>query len=279
MKNKTFKIISLIAATALALCSFAFAACKDGQASNGDPDAKDDNSASDGWLNFTHNYTDKDGESATLEYALYVPSAYTDGVKLPLVTYIPDSSLVGYSLSTIKRQTCIVNWASSDNMSENPAFFLIFAFKENSSDVYTEGSQGSQIVPIINKVVAEYGMDEDRLYLTGQSMGGITDFALNDEYPEMFAATVYVGCQPGNEVGDELYDALIESAAFADQKFIYITSRLDGKAPYGQDAVEEVLVSRGIEYGKLYGLDHTDGEALNEAVKDVLKEEIGRAHV
>ena len=98
-------------------------------------------------------------------------------------------------------------------------------------------------------------------------MGGILDFAINDAYPDKFAATVYVGCQPGGNVGDEQYNAIIASAKFVNQKFVYIASRLDEKAPHGQDAVEQALKDKGVEYGKLYDLDHKGGDALNTSVK------------
>ena len=157
-------------------------------------------------------------------------------------------------------------------MAEFPAFCLIFAFKENSGDL-SEGTEGAEIVPLIDQVVAAYGMDEDRLYLTGQSMGGITDFALNDTYPHKFAATVYVGCQPGGEVGDDQYNAILQHETFVNQKFVYITSRKDEKAPYGQDDMEASLQAHGIQYGKAYGLDHNSGEILEAAVQEVLDQE------
>mgnify|MGYP002625814950 CR=1 FL=1 len=224
------------------------------------------------WVDAVHDYVDGDGQAAQLNYSLYVPAAYREGVSLPLIVYIPDSSYVGSPLTKVKRAQCPTKWITEENMAEHPAFFLIFAFKKNSSDL-SEGAEGAQIVPLIDQVTAAYGIDENRLYLTGQSMGGITDFALNDAYPHKFAATVYVGCQPGGEVRDDQYNAIIQRGAFVHQKFIYITSRKDEKAPYGQDDVEAALQENGMQYGEAYGLDHKGGEALEAAVQAVLDQQ------
>lgn len=274
------RVLAVLLLAVLALGCLALAACADtpeeaegGEQPSGveQPSEEEDAPAGE-WQYFTYAFTDTAGEAAQLDYALYVPAAYEGGASLPLITYIPDSTYVGKSISNVVKAAGPVNWATDEKMSETPAFFLTFAFKETSSDIYTEGAEGAQIVPVIESVVEDYGIDEDRLYLTGQSMGGITDFALNDAYPEMFAATVYVGCQPGDEVGDEMYERLIASGAFAGQKFVYIASRMDEKAPYGQDDVEKVLIQKGVAYKKLYDLDHTDAAALDDLVRAALEE-------
>lgn len=233
------------------------------------PDGED---AKGEWVYSTYDYTDSTGAAAQLSYGVYVPAAYEPGDALPLITYIPDASYVGKSADKVAKAQGPVNWTTEDKMREHPCFFLIFSFAESSSDVRTEGSEGAQIVPIIRRVAEEYGIDADRLYLTGQSMGGITDFALNDAYPEMFAATVYVGCQPGGDVGDEMYNSILANKEFLRQKFIYIASRMDEKAPYGQDDVEAALTEAGIEYGKRYDLDHKGGDSLEAAVWETLSQ-------
>lgn len=223
----------------------------------------------DAWNTFVHSFQTSDGSTAEMQYMLYIPAAYETDPHLPLITYIPDATYAGSSLNLYKRAACSANWATKDKSAEAPAVLLTIRLSEVGSDVRDPATEPGQIVPLIDSVVARLGLDEDRLYLTGQSMGGILDFALNTAWPDKFAATVYVGCQPGSEVGDEMYNALLAEAAFADQKFIYITSRLDMKAPYGQDAVEQVLIERGIAYGKGYGLDHK-AEDLNATVQAVL---------
>jgi predicted peptidase len=43
---------------------------------------------------------------------------------------------------------------------------------------------------LVRTILAEYPVDEDRLYLTGMSMGGYGCWAMAAEYPELFAAIV-----------------------------------------------------------------------------------------
>ena len=222
------------------------------------------------WNDFVYSYTNAAGNAADLQCSVYIPAAWEQDHHLPLVSFIPDSSLVGKAMNTYKRAACPTKWLSAEKMNEHPFVMLLIRFTSASSDVTEAGEESAQIVPIMDQVAERFELDTDRLYLTGQSMGGIMDFALNDAYPEKFAATVYVGCQMGGDVGDAQYLKILENAAFAGQKWIYITSRMDGKAPYGQDDVEQVLIRLGLDYGKLYGLDHEGSEALEEQVKAVL---------
>lgn len=215
------------------------------------------------WKDFTFEYTDDNGGEALSECSVYIPASYTGGAQLPLITYVADSSYTTMTLAQYKLAQCPKAWITAEKTSENPAFFLMIGGSPTAS----------LALSVIDKVVADYRIDEARLYLTGQSMGGILDFALNDSYPEKFAATVYVDCQPGGEVHDEQYDQIIANAKFADQKFVYIASRKDELAAQGQDDVERALIDNGISaYGKLYGLDHKGGDTLNAAVKEVLDE-------
>jgi predicted peptidase len=266
--NKKGTVVSSIS-------SFSLTESSDGLAVNGDfgvlpaLNIRVGKTASGVWEDFTYTYTDSNGDDAEMSCSLYVPSNYTGDKKLPLITYIPDSTYVGSTLKQYKTAQCPTNWLTEEKMTKDPTFFLVIQFTKTSSGTGSD-SQGGQVINIIDSVVNNYWVDESRLYLTGQSMGGILDFALNDAYPDKFAATVYVGCQPGGDVGDDQYNSIISNGKFKDQKFVYIASRKDEKAPYGQDAVEGALIDGGITYGKLYGLDHNGGDGLNSAVEQVL---------
>ncbi len=225
-----------------------------------------------GWEAFTYTYSNASGAEAELEYAVYVPAAYDGSEALPLVTYVGDATYVGAGVAAFAAGECPSNWISDANMEEYPCFFLVIGFTESATDITTEGSQVSQTVNIIDAVAAEYGIDTNRLYLTGQSMGGILDFALNAAYPRKFAATVYVGCQPGENVGDATYNDSIANTQFADQTFAYVASALDPKAPSGQAAIMQTLDDAGVAYGLLTDMDYQDMEHVNEDAAAVLAE-------
>jgi len=224
-----------------------------------------------GWESFTYTYTNAAGEDAELEYAVFVPDAYDGTAALPLVLYEGDATYVGSGVASFAAGECPSNWISDENMAENPCFFLVIGFTESATNL-TEGSQGSQTVNVIDEVVARYGIDENRLYITGQSMGGILDFELNRMYPDKFAATVYVACQPGERIGDDQYNDNIANEDFASQTFVYIASALDPQAPKGQAAVMEVLDNAGVPYAFLTDMDYQDIASSNADAAAVLAE-------
>lgn len=78
----------------------------------------------------------------------------------------------------------------------------------------------------------------DRLYTTGQSMGGMTSFHLNVAYPDLFAASLFVGSQWNNEILDVLEE----------DKFFYIVSAGDDKASTGQTGLMAVFDADGVPY-------------------------------
>ncbi|MBR1584773.1 MAG: hypothetical protein IJ662_04465 [Clostridia bacterium] len=223
------------------------------------------------WNAYVHSYTNKDGQAAEMAYELYFPASWDGETALPLLTYIPDAGYVGRGVKAVETAECPKYWLTEEMTEKHPAIWLILDISDADSDVRVEGNQSAQIMPIIERVCAEYPIDTDRLYLTGQSMGGIMDFALNTFYPDTFAATVYIACQPGGEVHDAIYDEILEAEAYLNQKFVYFCSRLDIKAHVGQDDVEERLISRGAEFGKLYGLT-AKSDTLNEEAAALLNQ-------
>lgn len=232
------------------------------------PDSEEEQSGQ--WIQDAYPYIDEEGEKQELPYGLYVPENSLNHVTLPLITYVPDSTYVGQSVMANTKASCIKYWLNKENMKTNPCFFLVFSFKETVTDC-SDSTLGGQIVPIIDAVCKKYPIDLNRLYLTGQSMGGILDFALNDRYPDKFKATVYVGCQFGGDVHDEQYDRILNNAAFLKKKLIYIASRKDEKAPYGQDDMEKKLKEANIPYGKLYDINH-NSDHLEEDINQVLNQ-------
>ena len=101
-------------------------------------------------------------------------------------------------------------WVTEELIAKYPAVYLVltltkYSYTDSAGGDYLdglldEGSEEAQVVKLIDSVSETYNIDKNRLYLTGQSMGGIFDWALNYTYPDKFAATVYVACQPGGEV-------------------------------------------------------------------------------
>lgn len=281
-KKKFLSAVSL--AFGLFFGCAAFASCGRPLEQEPEPEPEPESQTNIVWEYKTWTYERADGTQATLDYALYFPDSYSDtGAPMPLIAYIPDSGYTTRSIGEVTVAECPANWVTAEKTEKNPAVFLVLTFTQvgeqnggavtGLSDASVPYSEASQVNEIIDDIAKVYNIDTDRLYLTGQSMGGIFDWSLNTLYPDKFAATVYVGCQPGDEVDDDMYRDILEKKAFVNQKFIYIASRLDSKAPFGQDAVEEALKvegkTEGVDYIKYYELDKSDA-AGNSATLQTL---------
>jgi uncharacterized protein len=93
---------------------------------------------------------------------------------------------------------------------------------------------------LLTSVVSEFSIDKNRLYTTGQSMGGMISFYLNANYPNLFAASIFVASQWDINVLDPL----------ANQKFFYIVSAADPKASVGMRALGAMLKEKRVACGK-----------------------------
>ena len=65
-------------------------------------------------------------------------------------------------------------------------------------DNFNTSPQIDVAVKIIRHLADTWPIDPARIYTTGQSMGGMTSFHLNVAYPDLFAASLFVGSQWDN---------------------------------------------------------------------------------
>lgn len=269
---KTIKLkrlfIAILACVAVMAACFSFG-CSENESDIDKPPVTnvEEEAALGEWKRLSWTYIDSENQNATLEYLLFVPNAYDGKAEIPLVTWIGDASVVGYEQTKLLQQKAPSVWTGNDKVKQKTYFFLTFLFTSNATSPEKEGTQGAQVVPIIDRVVDDYKVDEKRLYLTGQSMGGICDFMLNTLYPDKFAATFYVACQPGGDGGADDVQAqkVLSEAKFLNQKFVYIASEKDEKAYPGQQSVQAVLDVNGKVYTKLGGLA-MNGDAVETAI-------------
>lgn len=184
-------------------------------------------------------FTDPD-TGFVMEYELFIPENYDASQSYPMIMFIPDSRAAGqdaeYSL-TIGWGGVI--WATAEEQEKHPCFVLIPIFTETVvDDNFSTSPQIDVAVNLINSLCENYSIDTNRLYATGQSMGGMTSFYLNVAYPDLFAASLFVGSQWDNTVLN-----VLES-----DKFFYIVSAGDEKAYTGQTGLMSVFDQDNIEY-------------------------------
>ena len=209
--------------------------------------------------------TYEDAETGTtMQYQLYVPENYDASESYPLVQFIPDSSVVGRGADAVLTQGWGgLIWATDDEQAKHPAFVVVPVFTETIvDDSFNHSEQIEVAVRLIQSLTETYSIDTNRLYTTGQSMGGMTSFYLNATYPDLFAASLFVGSQWDNSILNVLED----------DSFFYIVSAGDPKASVGQAGLMEVFDGDGAAYSHAEWSAQDDAETQNAAVAAMLAE-------
>ena len=200
----------------------------------------------------------------TLQYQLYVPESYDASQSYPLIQFIPDASVVGRDADYVLTQGWGgLIWATDAEQAKHAAFVLVPVFTETVVDDNFNHSEQIEVAGrLIQSLTEEYSIDTNRLYTTGQSMGGMTSFYLNVTYPDLFAASLFVGSQWDNSILN----------ALEDDSFFYIVAAGDPKASAGQNGLMEVFDGDGAAYSHAEWSAQDDAETQNAAVAALLSE-------
>ncbi|MCC8199944.1 MAG: hypothetical protein LIP06_15630 [Tannerellaceae bacterium] len=178
----------------------------------------------------------------SMAYNLFVPEQYDKNKSYPLVLFMADASTVNKDVKVPLTQGYGgVIWASAKDQAKHPAFVLVPQYTTQTvTDQSTTSYEVEMTIRLLHEVVSQYTIDTNRLYTTGQSMGGMMSMYFNITYPELFAASLFVGCQ---------WDTS-HMQHFANDKFFYIVAAGDQKAPKGMAALETLLESEGARIAK-----------------------------
>ena len=193
-----------------------------------------------------------------------MPEDYDEAASYPLLQFIPDASVVGREASYVLTQGWGgLIWATDEEQAKHPAFVVVPVFTETVvDDDFNHSGQIDVAVRLIRSLTETYSIDTDRLYTTGQSMGGMTSFYLNLAYPDLFAASLFVGSQ---------WDTALLDALEGDS-FFYVVSAGDPKASAGQAALMEVFDNDGAAYSHAEWSAQDDAATQDAAVADLLAE-------
>ncbi len=180
----------------------------------------------------------------TMTCNLFVPKGYDSEKQYPLVLFMADGSTTGKgAMSPLKQGYGGIIWATDESQAENPCFVLVpaFAGPENVTNDQSEVTdEADMAMRLLHYIVGKYNIDQNRLYTTGQSMGGMISFYFNSTYSDVFAASVYVGSQ---------WDVKVLSP-LANDTFFYIVSAADPKASKGMKELGQMLTDMGVAYGE-----------------------------
>jgi len=106
--------------------------------------------------------------------------------QFPLVIYLHGR---GGNVMTPEQPGQARNFSNDDNYRKRPCVILVPQCPEGK---FWHGGQATTVLDIINDLVKHLPIDEDRIYLTGYSMGGYGTFTLLGMEPDLFAAGIPV---------------------------------------------------------------------------------------
>lgn len=172
-----------------------------------------------------------------MAYNLFIPQDYQPDKSYPLVLFIADASTVSKDTKVPLTQGYGgLVWASAESQAENPCFVLVPQYTTQTVNDNSETSYEVEMtIRLLDQIVKAYHVDANRLYTTGQSMGGMMSMYFNIMHPDLFAASIFTSCQ---------WD-VSKMAGFDNLHFFYIVAAGDMKAPKGMAALRTVLENEG----------------------------------
>lgn len=142
-------------------------------------------------------YTNKAGDR--LPYRLFVPLGYDASRRYPLMLWLHGGE--GRGSDNIKQLTGNNSigshfWASHDVQLKFPMFVLLPQCPSNENWSDPEINQPTKWLSLtmdaLRAIQKEFSIDADRIYIGGQTMGGLGAWSAIQAYPAQFAAAVIV---------------------------------------------------------------------------------------
>ena len=124
-------------------------------------------------------------ERKKISYLIFKPNSYYIGntKNLPLVLFLHGRGERGNDLELVKRQALPKMIAEGNT--EFPFILIAPQLPESEEEWYTK-----DLISLVEEMESEYSIDENRIYLTGISLGGNGVWKLATEFPNKFAAVV-----------------------------------------------------------------------------------------
>ena len=180
------------------------------------------------------------GKSIT--YNVYLPKNYDASKSYPMVVFIADSSCAGKDAEqSLTQGLGALVWASDEWQANNECIVVVPTYPETILDDhsgYTTTDYVEMTKRFIDAMTTEYSVDKNRIYGTGQSMGCMTTLILASEYPDLYAACMFV---------DGQWD-VSTLKGLENQKFVYFAAEDDKSAFTGLQEVMAMFDADKVAY-------------------------------
>lgn len=176
----------------------------------------------------------------TMRYNLFSPKDADASKRYPLVLFIADASTPGENVTTPLTQGYGgLVWATDEWQAQHPCYVLVPQFSGVAvNDAYEHTDEVDVVIRLLDSVANARPIDKNRLYTTGQSMGGMISMYYNVAYPDVFAASIFVDSHWDPSTFPEL----------AEHKFVYFIAGDAGKAYSAIKPLEEAAEKDGVRY-------------------------------
>lgn len=176
----------------------------------------------------------------TMKYNLFTPQNAAEGEQYPLVLFIADASTPGADITRPLTQGYgALVWATPESQARNPCYILVPQFSGVAvNDAYQKTDEVDIAIRLLKSLVATKDIDPDRLYTTGQSMGGMISMYYNVAYPDLFAASIFVD----SHWDTSSFESLVR------HKFVYFIAGDSGKAYTCLEPLEEAAREEEVKY-------------------------------
>ncbi|MGN0657209.1 MAG: prolyl oligopeptidase family serine peptidase [Ruminiclostridium sp.] len=178
-------------------------------------------------------YTDPD-TGYTIPYSLYLPDDYDESKEYPLLFFVADAGANSDDpIGNLTQGNGATVWVTPEEQAKHECIVLSPQYTNTlvssigslttDENIWTDGL--TLVSDLLHYVIEEYSVDENRIYGTGQSQGCMTNIALSDKYPDLFAAQLLVAGQWNVE----------EMAAMKDKNLWIVVCEGDSKAYPGMN--------------------------------------------
>ncbi len=208
--------------------------------------------------------TYSDSESGlSITYNLYLPEDYDASSSYPMVVFIGDSSCAGSdaTVSLTQGRGGLV-WATEEWQSVYPTIVAVPTYPETILDdhgSYTTTEYVELTKRCIDYMSSEYAVDTNRIYGTGQSMGCMTTLILASEYPDLYAACMFV---------DGQWD-ISTLTGLENQAFVYFAAEDDTNAWNGAQEVMSMFDTDSVSYKYAQWDGNWTVDELSDAAKEL----------
>ncbi len=184
-------------------------------------------------------------DGATVEYLLYLPTDYDQKEQLGLMLFLHGRGESNGPLSLVAKWGPPAMVARGEEMP-----YIIVSPQCPKADNWSSDTQRKRLMELLETSVKAFKVDNDRVYLTGLSMGGFGSWRLAAEHPERFAAVIPICGGVSGSHAEQLKDIPIW-AFHGDQDTVVPIQRTTDIV----DAIKQ-LGGTAIQFTTLEGVGH-----------------------